>query len=128
MITLRLPQDPAKRLVLLAAAAAVFVLLCFGGAVAGSYALTLHEISVNNAARAAQQARQNAAAKIQQQRQEAAACTQFGGLVQSIVEANADTRHAVTASKSFGQLFSLAVQAYYAKTGCSRYFVAGGGG
>jgi hypothetical protein len=65
--------------------------------------------------------------KVQQARQAEAACRQFGGLVDSIIKANADTRHAVKASKSFGQLFSVAVRKYYSQTGCSRYFVVSGG-
>jgi hypothetical protein len=123
----RLPAEPATRLVLLVAAAAVFVLMVVGGSIAGSYALTLHQISVNHANHVSTEARQEAAQKAQEARQEATACRQFGGLVQSIVRANAQTQHAVSASKSFGQLFSVAVQKYYAQTGCSRYFLVGGG-
>lgn len=76
----------------------------------------------------ASQARQQAQTARTQQEQRVLACRQFGGLVESIVQANADTKHAVAARRSFGQLFSIAVQRYYAGTGCSRYYIVGGGG
>jgi gamma-glutamyltranspeptidase len=120
------PADP-RRVVLLVGALAAFILLLVGGSIGGSYALTLHQIAVNNAVRAASQHQQAVAAAAARHREEVQACGQFGGLVESIVQANNDTRHAVTASKSFGELFSVAVQDYYAKTGCSRYFHVSGG-
>ena len=120
------PADPA-RVVLLVGALAAFVLALVGGSIGGSYALTLHQIAVNNAAKAAALRQELVAAAAVKHRGEVQACEQFGGLVQSIVKANSDTRHAVTASKSFGQLFSVAVQDYYGKTGCSKYFKVSGG-
>lgn len=115
---LKLPQDPAARLVVLVGAAAVAVLTIAGLSIGGSYALTLHQIAVNHANHAATE-----------QRQARQGCQQFGGLVDSIIAANNQTQHAVTKSKSFGELFTVGVRRYYAGTGCDRYFkITGGGG
>lgn len=122
-----LPADPAVRAVVLVAAACVLVLAIAGGSIAGSYVLTLHQIAVNNTNMAAAHHQQQVTTAANQRRQEIGACRQFGGLVESIVQANDDTRHAVKASHSFGQLFSLAVQRYYAQTGCARFFTVAGG-
>lgn len=92
----------------------------------GNLWATHDDVDASAAQQKREQAQQQAAQKTTQQRQEVLACRQFGGLVESIVRANADTQHAVKASKSFGQLFSVAVQRYYSQTGCSRYFVVGG--
>ena len=113
----KLPGEPARIVILLGAALA-FVLLIGAGAVAGSYALTLHQIAVNHANHEATQQRQDAQAREQSRAQKAQACRQFAVLVESIISANADTKHAVTTSKSFGQLLTVALTRYYGTTGC----------
>src|ERR1700683_5143540 len=99
------PMSP-RRIVALAGTLAGMVMLIVGGSIAGSYALTLHQIRVNDAAQATaqhQQAQEKAAA---QRQQAIAGCRQFDALVVSIVAANSQSKHAVAAHESFGQLFS----------------------
>jgi hypothetical protein len=73
-----------------------------------NFLFTAHYVNSTEAGRAAAQ-----------RQQAVAGCRQFDGLVKSIAAANDETRHAVAAPKSFGSLFSEAVNSYYAKTGCA---------
>jgi len=96
-----------SRAFLVVTGALMVILMIAGGSIAGSYALTLHQIRIDQAAH-----------QQQQTRQAITGCRQFQSLVTATADANNATRHAVAASRSFGQLFTQALERYWAQSGC----------